>query len=112
MPIPPESTKLSLRQLLVGQFVAEQSLFTMWFLRADKKGVDARRALLLTLVPMEQARVVYEAWLRFDSVPIATRSLDEAREMGERRAEAGAGLEKALGSAIDVLRRAAGGDPQ
>jgi hypothetical protein len=93
---------------LVGQFVAEHSLFTLWFLDEGKSKLSAKESLLLTLVPMEQARVVYEAWLRFDGVPLAVGQLDAA-ELGARRAIACEELEKALQGAIDVFRRATGG---
>ncbi|GAA3435188.1 hypothetical protein [Kutzneria kofuensis] len=94
--------------VLVGRFIAEHSLFTMWFLREGKAAVGAREALLLTLLPMEQVRIVYEAWQYFERVPVVANSDEEAVRLGERRGQARLGLENALQSAIDAFRYAPG----
>jgi hypothetical protein len=97
-------------RILLGQFIAEQSLFTVWFLSERKHGAGAKEAVELTLVPSEQVRVVYEAWQRFDGVPTTADTREELTKLGDRRAEARTELENALRTAIDALRHVQGRD--
>ncbi|MEW2445874.1 hypothetical protein [Micromonospora marina] len=96
--------------VLLGRFIAENSLFTLWFL---KEGKASQRGLketaILAGLPLEQTRVVYEAWRRFEEVS----DMQEADAiLGERRRAAQVELSAALQAGIETLSRARMANPE
>jgi hypothetical protein len=55
-------------RVLLGHFIAEQSLFTIWFLQEVKNtSVDSEEAILMTGFGDEQTMLVYDAWKKLES---------------------------------------------
>ncbi|WP_162906971.1 hypothetical protein [Allorhizocola rhizosphaerae] len=55
-------------RVLLGRFISEYSLFQMWYLDERKEsGGDPKEAALLAQVPMNQTRLVYEAWKQLEN---------------------------------------------
>lgn len=53
----------------IGRFVAEEALYDMWFVEnVETAGWEMKKSALLREVPMEQTRIVYEAWKVLDAV--------------------------------------------
>lgn len=90
--------------VLLGRFIAEHSLFTLWFLKegkASQRGL--KEAAILAGLPRRQTRVVYEAWRRFEEVS----DMQEADAvLAERRRVAQEELSVALQAGIATLSRA------
>ncbi|MER5336943.1 hypothetical protein [Micromonospora sp. NPDC002717] len=91
-------------RVLLGRFIAEHSLFTLWFLKEGKTSQHGlKEAATLAGLPLEQTRAVYEAWRRFDEVS-AMKEADAI--LGERRQAAREELSAALQAGIATLSRA------
>lgn len=87
----------------VGRFVTEQALFTIWFLDDVKgSGREMKESALLSQIPMEQTRNVYEAWKKFESIDELVAPNEVLRE---RRVTTAAGLTTALEHAAEILVR-------
>ncbi|MFY1636230.1 hypothetical protein ACN27F_23655 [Solwaraspora sp. WMMB335] len=53
----------------IGRFVTEEALYDMWFIeKVQTAGWEMKKSALLREVPMEQARIVYEAWKVLNAV--------------------------------------------
>jgi len=87
----------------VGRFVTEQALFTIWFLDDVKgSGRGMKESTLLSQIPIEQTRTVYEAWKKFEGIG----DLDAPNgELRERRMVTAAELATALEHAAETLTR-------
>jgi hypothetical protein len=56
-------------RVAIGRFVSEEALYDMWFIEnVETASWGMKKSALLREVPMEQARIVYEAWKRFEGV--------------------------------------------
>ncbi|WP_143667181.1 hypothetical protein [Streptomyces sp. ms184] len=67
-----DSVSLEIRAL-VGRFITEQSHFTSWFLKEVKgSGRDLSEVALISRSPLEQTRLVFEAWKKFQQCLGAT----------------------------------------
>ncbi|MDG4802940.1 hypothetical protein [Micromonospora sp. WMMD980] len=96
--------------VLLGRFIAEHSLFTLWFL---KEGKALQRGLketaILAGLPLEQTRAVYEAWRRFEEIS----DMQEADAiLGERRRAAQEELSSALQAGVETLSLARIANPE
>lgn len=97
-------------RVLLGRFIAEHSLFTLWFLREVKTVQHGlKEAAALAGLPLEQNRAVYEAWKRFEDVS-AMQAAEEL--LGEMRQAAREGLAAALRAGIAALSRARKANPE
>lgn len=86
---------------LIGRFITEQSLFTLWFLRDVKRsGRDLKEAALISGIGHHWTRQVYEAWMRFYS---STKTEGPNEGVRTLIVEARAELAKALQNAVDAL---------
>jgi hypothetical protein len=97
-------------RVLLGRFIAEHSLFTLWFLREVKtpqRGL--KEAAILAGLPLEQNRAVYETWKRFENVS-AMQEADEI--LRERRQAAREELSAALRAGIATLSQARKANPE
>ncbi|MFC1429147.1 hypothetical protein ACEZDB_00530 [Streptacidiphilus sp. N1-3] len=53
----------------IGRFVTQEALYDIWFLENfEAAGWGMKKAAQLREVPMEQTRIVYEAWKVLDSI--------------------------------------------
>lgn len=92
---------------LVGRFVTEQSLFTIWFLRDVKgSGRDIRELALISNISWEQTRLVFESWERFESNLKSEGSNHDVRARIQASSEE---LVRSLQDAIDTLIKARSG---
>jgi|HigsolmetaAR206D_1030411.scaffolds.fasta_scaffold01205_14 hypothetical protein len=97
-------------RVLLGRFITEHSLFTLWYLREAKSSrYGLKETLMLGGLPREQTRVVYEAWKRFDEIS-AMRA--ENSVIGERRRVARKELAAALQAGIANLSRVRMANPE
>jgi hypothetical protein len=87
----------------IGHFVAEEALYDMWFVEnVETAGWEMKKSALLREVPMEQTRIVYEAWKALDAVG----ELDAPNDvLLERRVTATAALRAALQEAAERFVR-------
>ncbi len=87
----------------LGRFITEHSLYTIWFMHEVKgAGQGIKESMLLAEVPLEQTRIVYEAWKEFERID----ELDAPNEvLRERRRAVAAELAGALKSAAATLVR-------
>ncbi|MGW1257536.1 hypothetical protein ACWD5Q_20700 [Streptomyces sp. NPDC002513] len=91
-------------RVLVGGFVAEYSLYNLWFLRdAKASGKDARQLARFSGLAREQTRLVYESWQRFQDATSSQGEHSEVRKSIQLRSQE---LSEALSRAVDVLRDA------
>lgn len=83
--------------VLLGRFISEQSLFTLWFLK-DVKGSNRELADVLNLTTFGEAqtKVVYDAWKEYERA-IKLRLGREKVIAAEEK------LVEALRSAVDAL---------
>ena len=83
----------------IGTFVSQEALYDQWFVEnVGAAGWGAKRSAQLREVPMEQTRIVYEAWKVLDGV----NGLDAPDGvLLERRMRAIAGLHAALRGAVE-----------
>ncbi|MGV9315390.1 hypothetical protein ACWDR0_24875 [Streptomyces sp. NPDC003691] len=88
-------------RVLVGRFIAEQSNFTIWFLREVKGSRrDLREVAIISRTPSVQTRLVFEAWSVFRGALTEAGSVEELLP----KVVAGRdGLSRALVEAIDKL---------
>lgn len=97
-------------RVLLGGFIAEHSLFALWFLRERKASWHGlKEVAVLAGLPLEQTRTVYEAWRRFDEVS-AMQEADAI--LGERLQAAREELSTALQVGIATLSRARIANPE
>jgi len=95
-------------RVAIGRFVSEEALYDLWFLEnLGTAGWGARQSALLREVPMEQTRIVYEAWNRLDQVGEMNAPNAELRD---RRAAASTQLMAALERAVEMFIRVRQGD--
>jgi hypothetical protein len=87
--------------VLVGRFVTEQSLFTIWFLR-EVKGSPGRgeKAAILSGLSLDWTRQVYEAWKRFEESTKSEGPNDEVRSLV---LESRASLARVLKKSVEAL---------
>jgi hypothetical protein len=82
---------------LVGQFISEQMQFTLWYVReGEAKAGGFEQAAWLATFGDTQTRLVYDAWLKYES---SRNSTGMNKEVGER-------VRTSRGELRDVLRKA------
>jgi hypothetical protein len=87
----------------IGRFVTEEALYDMWFVEnVERAGWGEKKSALLREVPMEQTRIVYEAWKVLDAVEGLNAPNDV---LLERRVTATAALTVALQEAAENFVR-------
>lgn len=87
---------------LVGGFVAEYSLYNLWFLRdAKTSGRDTRELARFSGLAREQTRLVYESWRKFQDATSSQGEDSEVRKSIQLRSQE---LSEALSRAVDVFR--------
>lgn len=88
---------------LVGRFIAEQARFQIWYHdNVKSSGLRLDEAAALLLVPMEQTRVVYEAWKNFEQSFGSDLCPGDARQQIRARS---AELMEALEAAVAALSK-------
>ncbi|MFD0631730.1 hypothetical protein [Catenulispora yoronensis] len=88
----------------VGRFVSAEAEYDIWYLGNVKSaGWEMVKSAHLREIPMEQTRLVYEAWRVFEEIDYTRDPRDVVRE---RRRMALAGLQAALQEAVDSFHRA------
>ncbi|MFJ1595700.1 hypothetical protein [Streptomyces sp. NPDC088261] len=94
---------------LVGRFITESSLFTIWFLE-DVKGSSRsmQDVALLLSASNEQTRLVFETWTKFEASLNFQRDGEDARalvrETGDRLEMS---IRKAVGALAEIRKGAA-----
>ncbi len=87
----------------IGRFVTQEALYDIWFVEnVEAAGWGMKRTAQLREVPMEQTRIVYEAWRALDSIREIEAPNDVLRE---RRVDAIAVLKAALEEAAGQFIR-------
>jgi hypothetical protein len=87
----------------IGRFVTEEALYDLWFVENVRHvGWVEPESELLREVPMQQTRVVYEAWRTLEAVDDLVAPNEVLRE---RRLAAIAGLTVALNEAAEEFVR-------
>ncbi len=87
----------------IGRFVTQEALYDIWFVEnVEAAGWGMKRTAQLREVPMEQTRIVYEAWRALDSI----RGIEAPNDvLRERRVDAIAVLKAALEEAAGQFIR-------
>lgn len=87
----------------IGHFIVEEAQYDMWFVENfETAGWGTKKSAQLREVPMEQARIIYEAWKALDAV----NGLDAPNEaLLQLRVGAIAGLMDALQKAAEEFLR-------
>jgi len=81
-------------RVAIGRFVTQEALYDMWFIEnVESAGWGMKKAAQLREVPMEQTRVIYEAWRVLDSISTLEAPNDV---LLEQRVSATAALRAAL----------------
>ncbi|BCB88104.1 hypothetical protein Psuf_054170 [Phytohabitans suffuscus] len=92
----------------VGRFVTEHALFTIWFAEDVKRSDRSmKESALLSQIPAEGTRSVYDAWKKFRDVDGLDAPPEEIRN---RRVAAAADLTAALEGAAEKLARVRDGN--